>query len=333
MTREASPSSAEKDLYPVLRKLLEQRGYCVEEQFEIYSTLTGAKRKIDVLGFRWSADGDVDAWAVEAKKGGQPGDILKAIAQAIEYQLLVPKVSVAAEVHRDNLSFAEYPLRQLGLGYLCATRQSAGEVIAPSTSPRFYHDEFNHIIRHAGVLRLLIDDLNGDLPREWRVHTSVDRDRDREAAPYCMFAAHIVEDVQIMLRSSFQSRDIVAGVWVEAKPFLKGMVNRIDGVKFHRILNENALTGVIECRERTAYGRLKPVSASRPVGMSEHKTLEAIQWAKSVLKQARTLAVFNIPVELWPWSDAPRRDRATKRAAEALKRLQPVRLYLQTLQK
>ena len=69
-------------------------------------------------------------------KGRCPRDTLTALGQAIEYQLYVPRVSVAAEVSRENLAFAETPLRQLGLGYIHATPTSATEIITPALSPR-----------------------------------------------------------------------------------------------------------------------------------------------------------------------------------------------------
>ena len=99
----------EKRLYPAIRDLMERRGYAVIPQFKTFSPLTDSRRNLDLLGFRWTEDGDLDAWAVEAKPGSRPADTLAALGQAIEYQLYVPRVSVAAEVSRDKLEFAEYP--------------------------------------------------------------------------------------------------------------------------------------------------------------------------------------------------------------------------------
>jgi hypothetical protein len=83
----------EKDLYPAIQKLMENRRYTVICQFKTFFPLTGRTRILDLLGFRWTDDGDLDAWAIEGKQGASPGDTLTALGQAIEYQLYVPRVS------------------------------------------------------------------------------------------------------------------------------------------------------------------------------------------------------------------------------------------------
>jgi hypothetical protein len=87
----------EKDLYPAVQKLMESGRYTVICQFKTFFPLIGRTRILDLLGFRWTDDGDLDAWAIEGKQGASPADTLTALGQAIEYQLYVPRVSVAAE--------------------------------------------------------------------------------------------------------------------------------------------------------------------------------------------------------------------------------------------
>jgi hypothetical protein len=153
--RKGAPVQDEEKLYGPIEDLMRKRGYAVIPQFKTFSFLTRRARRLDVLGFRWTEDGDVDAWAVEAKAGELPADALAALGQSIEHQLYVPHVSVAAEVPREALEFAEAPIREMGLGYIHATELVAAEIVAATASPRFYQDEFNHVIRHAGVLCLL----------------------------------------------------------------------------------------------------------------------------------------------------------------------------------
>ncbi len=66
----AEPAHNEKDLYLPIQKLMESREYAVIPQFETFSQLTCRKRKLDLLGFRWIGDGDLDAWGHRGQAGG-----------------------------------------------------------------------------------------------------------------------------------------------------------------------------------------------------------------------------------------------------------------------
>lgn len=117
----------------------------------------------------------------------------------------MPRVSVAAEVSHENLTFADPPLRQLGLGYIHATPTSATEIIVPQPSSRLYQNEFNHVIRHAGVLCLLgRERWREEYPHEH--HSGGERTTD--APGYAVYGIHTNDPVQYMLITRGDSKKV-----------------------------------------------------------------------------------------------------------------------------
>jgi hypothetical protein len=317
----------EKCLYPRIQELMESRGYAVIPQFETFSPLTGRKRKLDLLGFRWIGNGDLDAWAIEGKQGVSPADTLLALGQAIEYQLYVPRVSVAAEVPRENLAYAEGPLRQLGLGYIHATPTSATEIISPALSPRCYQNEFNEVIRHAGVLCLLGRERWKKENRREHHHGG---DKAAGAAGYPFYVIHNNDPVQYDLTATGQSKEVRIKVWIESKKALTGIYHEIEaGLLAEHLgkLGADATTS-ISIYERDHFRRLRNCEGPRQLPPDKAGIAKALVGARAALRKNRIVPVISVALELWAWDATPRRAEAENAVEQAVKRLEPIRMYL-----
>src|SRR5437868_3628009 len=148
--------STERVLYPPLERRLRRAGYVVEgaavgRVFTLPFTLQAA----DLIGFKWRREGDVDVWAVEAKRGNSRASIRTALAQALAYRVVVPRVSVAAETYVKGFGEIVTTLRALGLGYMRATAHEANEWEPPAASGAHDHRLYVRTLRHAALLRLL----------------------------------------------------------------------------------------------------------------------------------------------------------------------------------
>jgi hypothetical protein len=294
--------------------------------------LTRRKRKLDLLGFRWIGDGDLDAWAIEGKQGESPADTLLALGQAIEYQLYVPHVSVAAEVPRENLAYAESPLRQLGLGYIHATPTSAAEVIAPALSPRCYQNEFNAVIRHAGVLCLLGRERWKEQDGRQEHHSGGVKTAD--TAGYPSYAIHNRDSVQYMLSANGQSDKVRIQIWIDRKPDLKAVYRAIEeGRCFAELLGklgEDATTN-LSIFKRDTFGSLGSCLEQQQL-LHDHAAIAAgLEYARERLTEDRVVPVISVALELWAWDAMPRRAEAENAVEQAIKRLEPIRTYLAAL--
>lgn len=317
----------EKDLYPAIQKLMESRRYAVICQFKTFSPLTHRTRILDLLGFRWTDDGELDAWAVEGKQGASPADTLTALGQAIEYQLYVPRVSVAADVPRESLAFAEDPLRQLGLGYIHATRASATEIISPSFSPRCYQSEFNQVIRHAGVLCLLGRESWKEENRREHHSDHSDLDETTDAARSPCYSIHNNEPVQYMLSTGGKSKKVQLEIWIERKPILTSIYRHIEAGRLGGLLGQSGATTTIFKFERDAFGRLGHSQDQRPL-TDQTAIAEGLECADSWLHEKRVIPVISVALELWGWDTMPRYAESKRAVAQAIERLEPIRVYL-----
>ena len=326
------PAHPEKDLYPSIQKLMESRDYEVICEFKTFSPLTGRTRKLDLLGFRWRADGDLDAWAVEGKRGASPADTLTALGQAIEYQLYVPRVSVAAEVPREELAFAENPLRQLGLGYIHATTTltPATEVITPALSPRCYQNEFNQVVRHAGVLCLLGRER---WKEEERGEHYSDGDISPETARYPLYCIHNTEPVQYMLTATGKSKKVQLGIWIDRKPIWKHIYRQIEPDRFTEFLANLNATTAIQIFKRDNFGRLGDCLEQRLLLPDRTAIANGLDYARKRLEGDRMVPVISVALELWAWEAMPRCAEAKKAVEETIARLEPTRAYLAAMSK
>lgn len=334
----AELANQEEDLYPPIQMLMEGRGYAVIPQFELFSALTESRRKLDLLGFRRTDDDDLEAWAVEAKQGASPAHVLTALGQAIEYQLYVPRVSVAAEVPRDKFAFAESPLRQLGLGYIHATPTSATEIITPSLSPRFYQNEFNHVIRHAGLLCLLGRELWNEANR--REHSS-GGEKSADAQGYPLYAIHNNEPVQYMLIARGKSEKVQLEIcekvrleiWIERKPVLSVIYPRVEAGRLAELLGKSEVTMTIFKFQRDHFGKLGPSLDERHLLPDQKAIAQELACAREWLKEDRVSPVISVAHKLWEWDAMPRFAEATKAFAKARELLEPTREYFAAIAK
>lgn len=315
----------ETKLYQPIENLLKSRGYAVIPQFKTFSPLTRRRRTLDLLGFRWTDDGDLDAWAIEAKQGDLPAHALMALGQAVEYQLYVPRVSVAAEVTHENLTFADPPLRQLGLGYIHATPTSATEIIVPQPSSRLYQNEFNHVIRHAGVLCLIGRERWREEAR--REHHS-GGDQTANAPGYPIYGIHTNDPVQYMLITNGEnSQKVQLRIWIERKPVLTALYREIEAERLVDSIGQSGATTTIFKCQRDRFGRLGKSLDQRK--LTDRTTADdALKCACEWLKVDYVSPVISVALELWGWDAMPRRTEAGKAVEQAIERLEPVRAYL-----
>lgn len=322
------PAQQEKVLYPAIQKLMESRRYAVICQFKTFSPLTSRTRILDLLGFRWTNDGDLDAWAVEGKQGASPADTLTALGQAIEYQLYVPRVSVAAEVPREALAFAEDPLRQLGLGYIHATPASATEIIGPSLSPRCYQNEFNYVIRHAGVLCLLGREFWKEENRREHHSDHSDVDEATEAARAPFYFIHNNDPVQYMLGARGTCKKVQLEIWIERKPILTSIYRHIEAGRLAELLGQSEATATISKFTRDTFGRLGNSQDQRQLLAEQTVTAKGLKDARSWLDEKRVVPVISVALELWGWDAMPRYTEANTAVKQAMNRLKPIWVYL-----
>ena len=325
------PAHGEKDLYPPIQKLMEGREYAVVPQFETFSPLTRRRRKLDLLGFRWIGDGDLDAWGIEGKQGESPADTLLALGQAIEYQLYVPRVSVAAGVPPEYLAYAESPLRQLGLGYIHATTTLATEIIAPAISPRCYQNEFNQVIRHAGVLCLL--------GRErWKEQDSHQEHHSGGAktageAGYPSYTIHNKDPVQYSLSANGQSKKVRITIWIDRKPAWKHIYPQIEPGRLAELLGNLDATTNLSIFKRDNFGSLGSCLERQQLLHDQAAIAKGLDYARERLKEDRVIPVISVALELWAWDAMPRRAEAENAVEQAIERLEPIRTYLAAMAK
>jgi hypothetical protein len=324
----------ETRLYWPIEDLMETRGYAVIPQFKMFSPLTCVARKLDLLGFRWTDDGNLDAWAIEAKQGALPAHALAALGQAIEYQLYVPRVSVAAEVRREGLAFAEEPLRKLGLGYIHATPKLATEIIPPAPSSRCFQNEANYVIRHAGVLCLL--------GRErWKKQgyreNHSGRRKTTDAARYSSYGIHNKDPAQYQLSARGRVKKVQLDIWIQRKRVLariyKKFCDKVERGHLAKLLANSGATATISKYEMDHFRRLGDPKGKPHLLTDETSVAKAVYCALNWLTEPRVISAISVALELWAWDAMPRRAEAEKELALAIERLEPIREYLAEMAK
>ncbi len=312
----------EKDLYPGIVKMLEDEGYVVRREFTLSPGAGADSRDVDAMGFRWDAEGNLDAWAVEAKDGDTPRRVLAALPQAIEYGLVAPQVSIAARIPADHLAYATDPLRLLGIGYINAGSTRATSALPPRRAERWPNSDLSRWLRHAGVLCVLTKELRPAVDAEWRTHTSARPDGSTH------YAVHTEEPVQIGFSAKSNPGEVSAVVWAEQKAKVRRILESLDAARLHAAMGQAGVHGQISKRERSPWGPLKPAKESRPIGESATETEKALTWARRVLRGDRVIPVLAIRSPLWAFDALPDRAMATKAVADAMAKLAPIRAVL-----
>ena len=312
----------EVDLYDGVVRMLERDGYTVLREFSVWPGEGADARDVDAMGFRWDKDGNPDAWAVEAKDGDKPRHVLGALPQAIEYGLVAPQVSIAARIATENLAYAAQPIRDLGIGYVCAGPTGASSTISPRRMDGWPKSDLARWLRHAAALCLVTKELRSVVDADWWTHTSV---RPNGSTHY---AVHTDEPVQIAFSAKSQPGEVAAVVWAEKKSKVKRIVEGLDPVRLHDAMAVAGVRGEISKRERSAWGPLKPAQDRAPIGRSAAETERTLKLARRVLSGKRMIPVVEIRIPLWDFTALPDRGAATQTVKDAMARLAPVRAVL-----
>jgi hypothetical protein len=119
----------EKQEYRVLSHRKKKKEERAHSGFPI--EVNGETMIVDVAAFKWLDDSQIEAIAVECKLGKRASKAGSALYQATAYQVLFPKVYVAAEAPRKELNHVEKSLHQLGLGYIEVDGEIATEIFLP----------------------------------------------------------------------------------------------------------------------------------------------------------------------------------------------------------
>jgi hypothetical protein len=305
----------------------------IHEQFGVYSSESQTERLVDLIRFSWTEAGAVEAWAIECKPGNRQADVMAAVAQACEYQVSVPRVSIAAETPTSLLRSTRKVLERLGLGYVVASSEGASIEIPAEQSPLLLQDDWN-LLQHAGALCLIAPGL-GDGSALW-VHSDVRRsDGGRKHAtldrPSWGLAVHPKADVQIILSlRADQDPGVKACVWVQKKRRLEQILEGIDASKFHDALAAHGLAVRFSLRRvAEAGGRLEPEEGSWGTGRSKAEVTEALKRAqRAVRRRDRRVPIIEVPVSLWSLAQVPTRTAAHDALQKARTRLDPVRVML-----
>jgi hypothetical protein len=320
----------EKALYRSIEDLMVGQGYTVIPQFKAFFPLADRTRWLDLLGFRWTDDGDLDAWAVEAKKGDLPSNALSALPQAVEYQLYVPRVSVAAEVRGGCLAFAEEPLKKLGLGYIHATRKLAhatpklAKEIIPAPSTRCFENEANYVIRHAGVLCLI--------GREWWKKGGY-----RENNSGGFYGIHNSDPVQYQLATSGKRKKVYLEIWIQPKRVLariyKELSDKVERERLAKLLaklaaSNSGATAKVSKYEMDPFGRLGKCLGELPLSADKTVVAKTLRRARAWHAGRRHISAISVNLELWAWDAMPGRAEAEKTIEQAIEGLEPTRAYL-----
>ncbi len=102
----------EKELYPLVTRLLAEQGLRVWEEATIRAGDEGT-RTADHVAWRWNG-AEIEARAVEVKVGS--ADI--AFAQAVAYEVGFPRVYVAADEALAETGYLGRVFDRVGLGYI-----------------------------------------------------------------------------------------------------------------------------------------------------------------------------------------------------------------------
>ncbi len=336
----AKDTNPEKALYASIEDMMVGQGYAVIREFKAFFPLADRTRWLDLLGFRWADDGDLDAWAVEAKKGDLPSNALSALPRAIEYQLYVPRVSAAAEVRGGCLAFAEEPLRKLGLGYIHATpklahaRPKPAKEIIPAPSTRCFRNEGNYVIRHAGVLCLIGRERWKN--EGYREHHGARKTTD--AARHSSYGIHNKDPVEYQLSARGRVKKVQLEIWIEKKKVLTRIYEKIlenfkvEAGRLAKLVAESGATATIskyESKLRHLGNRL----GEPQLLTDETAVTKALFFACKWLEEPYVIPAISVALELWAWDDMPRCAEAKEKVDKAIKRLEPTRAYFAEMAK
>lgn len=131
----------EKDFYPLVESMFEKEGNQPINEFPInVQTIT---KRVDVCSAKWLSDSQFETAAVECKLGDNWSAVGDGLNQALAYQIVFPKVYVAAQTPKHKLGHLNQILPTLGIGYIQFTHKEAKIVLEPGENQLFNKEQHN----------------------------------------------------------------------------------------------------------------------------------------------------------------------------------------------
>jgi hypothetical protein len=149
----------EKELYPLVTRLLEEQGLHVWEEATIRAGDEGT-RTADHVAWRWNG-ADIEACAVEVKVGW--ADI--AFAQAVAYEVGFPRVYVAADEALAETGYLGRVFDRVGLGYIRVGPDDATIELEPKDSLFLSPSVRDENLARIRLKHLFTDELVGEPTR------------------------------------------------------------------------------------------------------------------------------------------------------------------------
>ena len=347
----ARRKNTERELYEVVRRWLAGRKYLV------FGSAGGGSfplplvvQDADLIGFKWRGSG-VDTWGIEVKRGDSRSAIRSALAQAVAYQVVVPRVSIATQATRRALAEISGGLGGLGIGAIRIGGRTrfqlprAEAVRAEPYGAAHVRPLYEASLRHAALLALLSQDrsIQRLFPdAQWRAHASVwprgDVRTNRSSGSlsewgFAVHPVHVDGDrasaVQLMLHRSRESGgDAELSVWVEKKDAVKRVLRHatVDDVRSR--LPTCAFRGRIARRvNRRAGGGLRPKSTIL-FDRRRGSIRDALNRGRKYARGKNLRPCVGVTVRLWRADEVLRRGPAERRLRCAVEELRPTLDYL-----
>ena len=205
----------EQDMYDSIGKALGRNGFKTIRRFSFpHPLVQKEERQADVVGFRWSAEGDVEAVAVEAKVGDAPDTPLWSIPQAVVYQVLFPSVYVASATPPCDVDFSRKVLCSLGLGHIEASSHVAHVLWEPKPRDNKRYDEAAYLkdIRPAAALALTVRDFAQQIDEGW--------DCNKSAARFCIWTK---PRDRVQIQFALSDGNVYLGCYCDARPVCRAI--------------------------------------------------------------------------------------------------------------
>ncbi|MBI5486439.1 MAG: hypothetical protein HY905_03815 [Deltaproteobacteria bacterium] len=333
-----SPRSAavlkEKHLYPALVRHMTTKGFSevVGAASDRKLVLPVVLQEVDALGCRWTDDNDVDAWAVEVKRGVARGDVRAAFAQAVAYSAVVPRVSIGTPAGRLDLEEIRPHMKRLGLGHVSISPSGTSDGEPPDQAVLFQRELFFQTTRHAAVLLLLARERFG-ADADLRPHAGVWQDvHEAPSDPPCIpgswgFAVHTMLPVQWMFWIRRGPGEIIASLWIENRPHHAHLPDSEGALRRAIPVRDDLILGVWPRRYRQ--GGVRPPASKCRSGCSPDDLPALMRYVRAVLDEKGVSPRFSIGLRLWTTDQRPTRSEADARLRSAMEALSPVRQILE----
>jgi hypothetical protein len=303
----------EKELYPLVTRLLAEQGLRVWEEVTIRAGDEGT-RTADHVAWRWNG-AEIEARAVEVKVGS--ADI--AFAQAVAYEVGFPRVYVAADEALAETGYLGRVFDRVGLGYIRVGVNDATIELEPKDSlflSASVHDENLARIR---LKHLFTDELIGEpirfskdrrgdiwgvtgTTREWQVCGQV------VAGSACTWLSLLAEGKGIGVRAAAMKPDRLAAA-IDPLPGSRLVLRRREHKGYRPVHEELAIW--------------RPSDGGRALD-------QLLRDARALAGQRNIGPQFQVLMDFWPHDVRISEEDARRQLAESVTRLRTVRDELNT---